>query len=515
MLFKGLKTKLTVNLAFFLLLAILLTDFVVIQIVEKNLIQERMQQGKQFIKEAGADYFRRQQMANPTTHTSAANDPLDTSHPWIACGVFSFKNGERITIGHLPAEIKINIESANEEIIQSREPQYLFFGETWGVFWRQNKYATISEPFLTPRFAGAGTIVIQLEDIYAVLRQSQKIIIFYCVANLIILLFIGMLRLSRIVVRPIHRFIRLTEDLRSTDQFPADAGRHDTEFAQLSNAIHRMARRIEEDKERIEKSLHSLEIAHTDLKNAQNEMIRTEKLASIGRLSAGIAHEIGNPIGIVLGYLGLLKRQPAFKDNPNGQEYIDRAESEINRINTIIRQLLDFSRSSASDKQIVFMHALIKDVRQMFLHQPLMRKIELTHELSATNDKVYADYQQLRQVLINLLINAVDSIAVSSNRETGKISLQTRDIAQSDANALNHFQTIELTVTDNGTGIAREEIDNIFDPFYTTKEPGKGTGLGLSVSYMIVEQFGGTIQVRSELNQGTAMSIYLQAVTED
>lgn len=503
MLFRGLKTKLTVNLAFFLLLAILLTDFVVIQIVEKNLIQERLQQGKQFIKEVRVDLLEPQ------------NDLSNASHPWIAYGLFSLKNGERITIGQLPSEIKINIESANEEIIQTGEPQYLFLSQTWGVFWKQNKYVAISAPFLASRFEGAGTILVGLEDIYGALRQSQKIIIFYCLANLMVLVFIAMLRLSRIVVRPIQRFIRLAEELRSTDQFPADDGRHDTEFAQLSNAIHRMARRIEEDKERIEKSLHSLELAHTDLKNAQNEMIRTEKLASIGRLSAGIAHEIGNPIGIVLGYLGLLKRQPAFKENPSGQEYIDRAESEINRINTIIQQLLDFSRSSASDKQIVFMHALIKDVRQMFLHQPLMRKIALTHELSATNDRVYADYQQLRQVLINLLINAVDSIAVSSNCEIGKISLKTRDIGQSDENAVNHSQTIELTVTDNGTGIAREEIDNIFDPFYTTKEPGKGTGLGLSVSYMIVEQFGGTIQVRSELNQGTAMSIYLQAAAED
>ena len=503
MLFRGLKTKLTVNLAFFLLLAILLTDFVVIQIVEKNLIQERMQQGKQFIKEAGADFLGPQ------------NDLLNAPHPWIAYGVFSFKNGQRITIGQLPSEIKINIESANEKIIQTGEPQYLFLSQTWGVFWKQNKYVAISAPFLASQFAGAGTVLVRLEDIYGALRQSQKIIIFYCLANLMVLVFIAMLRLSMIVVRPIQRFVRLAEELRSTDQFPADAGRHDTEFAQLSNAIHRMARRIEEDKERIEKSLHSLEIAHTDLKNAQNEMIRTEKLASIGRLSAGIAHEIGNPIGIVLGYLGLLKRQPAFKENPNGQEYIDRAESEINRINTIIRQLLDFSRSSASEKQIVFVHALIKDVRQMFLHQPLMRKIVLTHELSATNDKVYADYQQLRQVLINLLINAVDSIAVSSNCEIGKISLKTRDIAQSNETAVNHSQTIELTVTDNGTGIARDEIDNIFDPFYTTKEPGKGTGLGLSVSYMIVEQFGGTIQVRSEINQGTAMSIYLQTAAED
>ena len=513
MFLKGLKSKLTVNLALFLLLAIILTDFVVIQIVEKNLIRNRLQLGKQLIAEAGKTYYDLQ-IQNPTGESDGFFSKTNIHHPWMVYGLFSLRNGKNIPIGQMPIDLSINIRPGHEAALISGALQSLFLGETWGVFWKQNKYLIISAPFSVNTSKGAGTIVVKLEDIYTTLRESQKIIVFYCFANLIVLLFFGLLRLKRIVVRPIHRFIRLTEDLRSTDQFPTYPGRHDTEFGQLSNAIHGMARRIEADKERIEKSLYSLEKAHADLKNAQNEMIRTEKLASIGRLSAGIAHEIGNPIGIVLGYLGLIKRQPAFQENLKGQEYIERAESEINRINTIIRQLLDFSRTSSSEKQIVFLHALVKDVRQMFLHQPIMGKIELTQGLSATDDKVFGDYQQLRQVLINLLINAVDSIAASDNRDHGKILLTTRDISEKDENAVNQSQTIELTVRDNGTGIAREEINNIFDPFYTTKEPGKGTGLGLSVSYMIVEQFGGTITVKSELNKGTAMSIYLQVSHE-
>ena len=511
MIFRGLKTQLTVNLAFFLLIAILLTDFVVIRIVEEKLLQERIRQSRQILKEIGHVFFEKQFGGN--INEVPANVGLKAAPPWIAFGLFSTRAGEGARFGEMPPEMIPAVERSNKKLVHANDYEQFFLGDTWGVFWKQNKYMVISEPFLASEPMGAATLVIRLDDIYADLRHSQKIIFFYCLANLFLLLFIGMLRMSRIVIRPIHRFIRLTDDLRSTDQFPAYPGKRDTEFGQLSNAIHRMARRIEEDKERLESSLHSLEKVHADLKNTQQEMIRAEKLASIGRLSAGIAHEIGNPIGVVLGYLGLLKRQAAFKENTSGQEYIERAESEINRINTIIRQLLDFSRSTASEKQIVFMNALIKDVRQMFFHQPLMGKIALRAELSAENEKVYADYQQLRQVLINLLINAIDSIAASSNSEGGEIRLQTRDIPVSDENALNQGPTIELTVSDNGTGIAREEIDNIFDPFYTTKEPGKGTGLGLSVSYMIIEQFGGVIRINSEVNQGTALSIYLQAAT--
>ncbi len=511
MIFRGLKAQLTVNLAFLLLFAVLLTDFVVIRIIEEKLLQERIQQSREFLKEIGGEVFEKH--LSGKIKAGAVKNPLNAAHPWIVFGLFSSTAGEKMRFGRIPPDTVRDIEQANKSMFTSSENQRFFLGHTWGVFWKQAKYMVISESFSGSQSIGAATLVVRLDDIYAHLRQSQKIIFYYCLANLFILLFIGMLRMNRIVIRPIRRFIRLTDDLRSTDQFPAYPGKRSSEFGQLSNAIHRMARRIEEDKERIESSLHSLEKVHADLKNTQQEMIRAEKLASIGRLSAGIAHEIGNPVGVVLGYLGLLKRQPAFKENPAGQEYIERAESEINRINTIIRQLLDFSRTSASERQVVFVHALLKDVRQMFSHQPLMGKVSLKTDLSAENDKVYADYQQLRQVLINLLINAADSISVSSNSDNGEIWLQTRDIPKTDETAVNQSPSLELTVSDNGTGIARAEIDNIFDPFYTTKEPGKGTGLGLSVSYMIIEQFGGAIRVNSIVNQGTALSIYLPAAT--
>ncbi len=513
MLFQGLKTKIALNFAFFLLLAILLTDFVVVRIVQKNLIQDRMQRGEQFIDEVSKEFFKNKITGQPTI-TTVVTRLMDISYPEATYALFTVKEEKSLEFGHLPPDILVDIGKINRDSVKNNDRRHFFLGKTWGVFWTQNKYAVITKPYLKSDSAVAATIAIKLDDIYSNLRESQKIIVFYSLANLFVLLFIGMLRLSRIVVRPIHRFIRLTEDLRSTDQFPDYPEKRDTEFSKLSNAIHRMARRIETDKERIEESLHCLEKAHADLKKTQKEMIRAEKLASIGRLSAGIAHEIGNPLGVVLGYLGLLKRQTAFAADPSGKDYIERAESEINRINTIIRQLLDFSRSSTSDKQIVFIHALIKDVGQMFLNQPLMGNIELVYDCTATKDTTHADYQQLRQVLINLLINAVDSIAVSSNSEAGKILLQTSDIEASSENAISQSPTVELTVTDNGTGIAREEIDNIFDPFYTTKEPGKGTGLGLSVSYMIIEQVGGIIKVNSELDKGTAISIYLPVSPE-
>jgi len=506
----GLKTKLGVNLAFFLLLAILLTDFVLIRIVESQLIQQRVEYGSQLIEELTSNFFN-----SPTSGHwrigSQGHEGLAPAHPFLAYGLFH-QAGKDSALGEPPPHIKNEMVRANEKAISTGSPQHFFTGNTWGVFWKQNKYLVISEPILKIHPTGAITLFIQLEDIYHNLRESQKLIFFYALANLFLLTGFAVFRFSRIVVRPIQRFIRLTEQVRSTDQFPAYPDRHNHEFSRLSNAIHQMGRRIEMDKEKIQNSLNSLEIAHNDLKKTQKEMVRAEKLASVGRLSAGIAHEIGNPIGIVLGYLGLLKRQSCVQAGSKELDYIERAEFEISRINNIIRQLLDFSRTAPGEKSVLSIHALIQDVGGMISDQPLMQNIAMSYHLCAADDQVYGDYQQLRQVLVNLLINAADSIRLSGNSEAGRVQLQTRQIDAQDSAVIGRSPTIEIVVADNGAGIASEEIDNIFDPFYTTKEPGKGTGLGLSVSYMIIEQFGGTIEARSEVNQGTAMSIYLNLV---
>jgi len=163
--------------------------------------------------------------------------------------------------------------------------------------------------------------------------------------------------------------------------------------------------------------------------------------------------------------------------------------------------LLDFSRPAAANIVAFKLHDLLGDVVAMMTHQPLMKNIRIKCEFSASSDTIVGDPQQIRQVLLNLLINAADAIAVSLRPDAGEIRLITVSLPG------NPY--IRLMVADNGAGIDQENIDNIFDPFYTTKEPGKGTGLGLSVSYMIIEQAGGTLNVETEPGRGTIMTITL------
>lgn len=510
---QSLKIKIAANLAFILLLSILLTDFVIINIIENNLIQRKVEQGHLFLSMLAPHI---QKDTEPGTISQDANIDRQFSSMFnesslIYAFIRSINNTE-YNFGLLPNNIDLNIEDTTTRTIKSGQPHSYLTGKTWGVFWRQKKYLLISDPIkLNDQLLGAGTIVYQLDEIYRTLRQSQKIIAFYVAANFLILLLFGVYRLSRLIIKPIRKFIKVTDEYGEKNQLYFTKGSKNHEFNQLSNALNRMVEKIENDKEKLHDSLKSLEKVNAHLKKAQHDIIKAEKLSSIGRLSAGIAHEIGNPIGIVLGYLDLLKSRPMLKHDDTGQDFIQRAEDEINRVNTIIRQLLDFSRVSPVPVDLcpISVTDLICDVVNVMSNQPMTSQIQIDYNLSATSNMVYADYDQLRQVLVNLIINAADSIMTSENKSKGVISITTEVFPAEHEMALNNQLTLALKVTDNGSGISENNIENIFDPFYTTKEPGKGTGLGLSVSYMIIEQMSGTISVESLIGNGTTMLICL------
>jgi signal transduction histidine kinase len=141
--------------------------------------------------------------------------------------------------------------------------------------------------------------------------------------------------------------------------------------------------------------------------------------------------------------------------------------------------------------------------------QPLISKIEIALNLAAENDTVFADSNQLRQVFLNLIINAADAISAESGNAGGKLEITTALEAKTDPDSQNPAARLKIMFIDNGPGIAAEHLDNIFDPFFTTKDPGRGTGLGLSVSFMIVESLGGTMSVTSDIGRGTTMTLSL------
>ena len=235
-------------------------------------------------------------------------------------------------------------------------------------------------------------------------------------------------------------------------------------------------------------------------KQMEQQMIVTERLASLGTLAAGVAHEINNPLAIIresAGWMRQLFAKDELKDIPRHDDFVkalDKVEKSVERAGRITHQLLGFVGKSESTLSEVNLVELIEEAIQLISHEVQNRNIHIVRQMEPPPEPTWSDPYQLRQVLLNLLTNAMHAV----NSE-GTITIAIENVGD--------CRTI--TVSDTGPGIPRENLDKIFEPFFSTKSPGQGTGLGLFVSRGIVEKLGGTIEVTSQIGQGASFSIRL------
>ena len=236
------------------------------------------------------------------------------------------------------------------------------------------------------------------------------------------------------------------------------------------------------------------------LKEAQKKLAQSEKMASVGKLAAGVAHEINNPLTGILFYGSLLKDRQDLPDDV--KEDLDYILEDANRCKDIVRSLLVYSRHTDSEKSVVFLNEVVEKSLKLTRDQKIFRNITLNKQFSKDPLPVKADSNKLSQVIINLVINAVDAMQGS-----GTLTLRT------------YPDTIEkkalLEVKDTGEGIPHENLSKIFDPFFTTKEVGKSTGLGLSIVYGIIEEHGGDIFVKNTGAKGTTFIVELPLCQSD
>jgi signal transduction histidine kinase len=509
MVFRGLKTNIAINIIMLIFVAMLLINFVALMMTQRGSLKAEGTKGFLLLSALEDKFIEITKLGDRSSQVDArAYISSMLNEAGISCGFAIGKSSPEIFFGENTCTSENNLVKLTRQTILSNKKAIRFAGKRWGVFWRQDRYMIISVPFMqNEEIVAAASIVTDLDGIYQQLRASQKIFFIYILINTMILASIGIYRVSKVYLLPVSRLAIRAEEYEEDDEIIFSVRKEDNELNRLSKALNNMLRRISADKEKLRSTVLSLEKANLELKMAQKEIVRAEKLASVGRLSAGIAHEIGNPIGIVIGYLDLLKQKGIPEEEKI--DYIQRTEEEIERINSIIRQLLEVSRPSNSGRKTVSIHDLIHDISEVLQIQPLMSNIELELRLSAESDTVLADPNQLHQVFLNLIINAADAISLLGEGANGKLLINTEIIADPDSTLPSQPEMLKIIFQDNGPGIPEENIGNIFDPFFTTKEPGKGTGLGLSVSFMIVEGFGGNLTVASEVGLGTSMVIYL------
>lgn len=241
----------------------------------------------------------------------------------------------------------------------------------------------------------------------------------------------------------------------------------------------------------------------------QQQLLQSQKMEAIGRLSAGVAHDFNNILSVILGYSNLLLVQ--YPSDDRLQQSVSSIRDAGNRAATLTRQLLAFSRQQVMEPQLVDLDSVVTDVEKM-LRRLTGEDIELVTELDVPHDRVRVDPGQMAQVIINLVVNARDAMPDGGRIAIHTHCLHVKDTEESPFKGLPSGQHVVLSVSDDGTGVDPEILGRIFEPYFTTKEVGKGTGLGLSMVYGIINQSQGHVFVESELGEGSTFTVCLPAL---
>ncbi len=298
----------------------------------------------------------------------------------------------------------------------------------------------------------------------------------------------GWFLFRRNVVEPILRISAATRRIADGEfdtPVSSDAPR---ELAQLADSLRGMGEALASYRARTADQLDSLERANRELKQAQDALVRTEKLAGLGRLAAGLAHELGNPLAAVRGYLELLGTNA---DAPESGEILRRAQVDVERMHRLLRNLLDYSRGEDDLPSEVELGAIIEEAARTVEHQVVFRGVALLVSREMPSVQVQGEPAKLHQVLVNLLLNGAEAGAHTVQLSCGS----------GPAGAF-------MRVVDDGEGIAPEHLGRLFEPFFTTRPPGMGTGLGLATAFRIVEQHAGRLEVDSERGRGSTFTIW-------
>jgi two-component system NtrC family sensor kinase len=237
-----------------------------------------------------------------------------------------------------------------------------------------------------------------------------------------------------------------------------------------------------------------------ELSQAQNELINIERIASLGKLSLSVAHEINNPLSGILVYAKLLSKQLNTQElEPVRKEtmlkHLRYIESETKRCGDIVKGLLDFSRKDQKDFEARHLHEILIDTFDLMAHSMKMANIHFITDFSAVYDLIFCSPNQVKQVCLAILVNSMEAIT-----QNGEILMRTSN---------PDTDHVRIDITDNGSGISDEDLPHIFEPFFSTKEKASGTGLGLAIVHGIVQNHKGKLDVKSERGKGTTLSITL------
>ena len=325
-----------------------------------------------------------------------------------------------------------------------------------------------------------------LEAKYADMRwKAISIFILITVAGILLAIGLGYIMADKIM-RPVNLLIKasnkVSEGILSPDIGPVSRD----EIGVLQKTFKEMIASLKErDRRRSVK--------------AENRLLQSEKQASVGRLAAGVAHEINNPLTGVLTFTRLLLKSEDMTEK--SRSHLQKIAESTVRIRKIVKGLLDFSRQTELDRESTDINKLLNSTISLMENQALVKGVSIEFNSGENLPDVILDRSQIQGVFMNIIINALDSI------ESGGTIVVSTGISMSASDT--DQKGLEISISDTGCGISPEDLDRLFEPFFTTKEVGKGTGLGLAVSFGIVQRHGGTIRVQSEVGRGSTFTIWI------
>jgi two-component system NtrC family sensor kinase len=318
-----------------------------------------------------------------------------------------------------------------------------------------------------------------LEEKYNVIKRETMIYYLLMTAIVAIIAVVISIYLIQNIINPIKSLLDASGEIAMGNYNKKIEIRSDDEIGYLCSAYNKMVDAIVERDEKLKEQ-------------TERKIVQSEKLASLGRLASGIAHEINNPLTGVLGYSTVLL------EDLEGSEYQEDLQiivDETKRCRDIVGEILNFARETKIEEESANINTIISDALSILLKHISFQNIRIVKRLSEDIPDMNLDINQMKSVINNLAVNAADAMP-----EGGLLTVSTY---------VSRDDEVVIEVSDTGTGISEENLSKIFDPFFSTKEVGQGTGLGLAVTYGIIKRHNGSIEVKSKLGEGTTFIIHL------
>lgn len=376
---------------------------------------------------------------------------------------------------------------------------------------------------------------ITLMFIFPWLTTPRQIVLFVSIvlgADVLVFVAYGAWYLRRHLLNPVTRLVDDVERIARGEFKHRVAPPAASEFRAIGDSVNLMADRMLRDQQRLAENIESLEHTNRELVAARTHVIHAARLASAGTLAAGIAHEVGNPLGAIMAYTDVARRRMAKAGQDT--ELVDSIRDEALRIDRIVRGLLDYSRPEGEDGLPVDPAAVVVEVRELLESQGHLGAVEASWIAEEGSTGPVIGRHRLKQVLVNLVLNAVDALGQDGGRIEVRVYeedgpgagfpsrrdgdpdginyLHRRRVSADDegsevATLKTAARVVCLSVSDDGPGLEPSTTENLFDPFFTTKEPGKGTGLGLFICARLVEGMGGRIEAGISRGDGAMFTL--------